>query len=64
MTTLDPPADEWYPRECEFCTGEAALACPDSLCRQMGFGEPHKWGCPAAQTKLIIDCTCTAAVTQ
>ncbi len=34
-----PRDDEWYPRECEFCTRDAALACPDTLCRATKRGE-------------------------
>lgn len=33
--------DEWYPRECMFCTQEAALACTDAECRERRLGEPY-----------------------
>lgn len=51
-------AEEWYPRECEFCNHEAALTCTDQVCRKAGAGEPHLSGCPAIETRLIADCTC------
>ena len=50
--------DEWYPRECEFCTLEAALACEDPRCRAEGKGEPHLDGCPAIASGMAGDCTC------
>jgi hypothetical protein len=37
-----PRADEWYPRECEFCTREAALVCPDPGCRAERRGEDRE----------------------
>lgn len=35
-----PREDEWYPRECEFCTQQAAIACRDPYCREQRHGEP------------------------
>lgn len=52
---------EWYARECEYCTQDAALACRDSICRAAGLGEPHLDGCPAIQSEEIQDCTCIPA---
>jgi len=54
--------DEWYPRECEFCTWEAALTCRDSWCRDAGYGQPHLRGCPALGTRQIQDCSCVTGV--
>lgn len=34
-------ATEWYPRECAFCTQEAALACDDTSCRARRLGEDY-----------------------
>jgi hypothetical protein len=51
-------SDEWYPRECEFCTWEAALACQDPACRDAGHGQPHILGCPALETRQVQDCSC------
>jgi len=50
--------DEWYPRECTFCTREAALACADPVCRKRGYGEPHRPDCPADQSRRTEDCVC------
>jgi hypothetical protein len=55
--------DEWYPRECEFCTYEAALACTDRICRARGYGEPHIETCPAVRTNDTEDCICVKATT-
>lgn len=54
-------ADEWYPRECEFCDWDAALACEDPVCRERGYGEPHIVGCRAIRTGQIEDCACVNA---
>lgn len=51
-------AEEWYDRECRFCTREAALVCPDAQCREDGMGEPHAGGCPAIASRVGADCTC------
>jgi len=48
--------NEWYPRECEYCTREAALSCTDPTCRARGYG--HTNTCPTVHTRNTQDCVC------